>query len=98
MKRYRLTQKAEQDIRKIWNYSADEWGEVQADKYLYGLEEKLDQICDSPDTIGVKRDSLKSGYMSSLYEKHIIFFKKAENSIIVIRVLHQRMDISARIG
>lgn len=97
MKKYTLTRKAEQDIRNIWSYTIDEWGEVQAERYLKGLEEKLELLSDSPDSIGKNRDSLKSGYMSSLYEKHIVFFKKAGNSIEIIRVLHQRMDISNRI-
>ncbi|MGM0458723.1 MAG: type II toxin-antitoxin system RelE/ParE family toxin [Bacteroidota bacterium] len=38
MKKYTLTKKAEQDIRGIWHYTIDEWGEVQAELYLKGLE------------------------------------------------------------
>jgi toxin ParE1/3/4 len=55
VKKYTLTRKAEQDIRGIWSYTVKEWGEVQAEKYLKGLEDKLEQLSDSPDTIGVSK-------------------------------------------
>jgi len=97
MKKYSLSRKAEEDIRGIWDYTADMWGVEQAEKYLKGLEKRLEQLSDTPDTLGVKRESLKPDYMSSLYENHVIFFIKSENSIEVIRVLHQRMDISNQI-
>ncbi|MTI87231.1 MAG: type II toxin-antitoxin system RelE/ParE family toxin [Balneolaceae bacterium] len=47
--------------------------------------------------MGRLRSDLKKGYMSFLYEHHIIFFKKKTNHIEVIRVLHQRMDVSKRL-
>ena len=79
------------------DYSVDKSGVEQAERFPKGLQDKLEQIANSPDTIGVNRESLKPGYMSYLYEKHIIFFKKSGESIQIIRVLHQSMDISNRI-
>lgn len=97
MKTYILTLKAEEDIRSIWKYTAEKWDEIQAEIYLSGLEDKIKQAAKSPDTIGLVRDELKKGYMSFLFEHHIIFFKKKTGHIEVIRILHQRMDITERL-
>lgn len=97
MKKYTLSRKAEQDIIEIWDYTVNKWGEGQAEEYLKGLELRLIQISESPDTIGINRENLKPGYMSNFYGKHIIFFKKTGKSIEIIRVLHQRMDVSNQI-
>ncbi len=96
MKPYTLTRKAEDDIRAIWKYTVEEWDEEQAENYLDGLEDKIKQVSENPDTIGRLRPDIEKGYMSSLYGSHIIFFKRKKDHIEVIRVLHQRMDISKR--
>ncbi len=33
MAEYKLTNKAVDDLNRIWDYTADEWSEEQADKY-----------------------------------------------------------------
>ncbi|MTI87230.1 MAG: type II toxin-antitoxin system RelE/ParE family toxin [Balneolaceae bacterium] len=44
MKTYTLTRKAEGDIRGIWKYTVEEWGEEQAENYLTGLEDKINRL------------------------------------------------------
>jgi len=62
--RYLISEKANQDIEKIW---------------LYTFENK-------------------KGYRASLMKSHIIFYKKSKsNTVEIIRVLHQRMDIENQI-
>ena len=56
MKKYILTRKAEEDIREIWNYTAEEWDEEQAENYLSGLEDKIIQASEAPETIARVRD------------------------------------------
>jgi toxin ParE1/3/4 len=92
-----LSKLAEKDIRNIWSYSVEKWGEEHTVQYLTGLNRKLDQLSQEPDTFGVRRPDIKPDYMSCLYERHIVFFKKVNDSIKVIRILHQRMDIERRI-
>jgi toxin ParE1/3/4 len=33
MAKYQLTNKAVNDISEVWNYTADNWSEIQADNY-----------------------------------------------------------------
>lgn len=35
MNSYVLTNKAVEDLSSIWNYTAEEWSEVQADRYYF---------------------------------------------------------------
>ena len=37
MAKYKLTNKAVDDLAKIWNYHFDKWSESQAEKYYYML-------------------------------------------------------------
>lgn len=97
MKNYILTRKAEEDIREIWNYTAEEWDKEQAENYLSGLEDKIIRASETPEAIARDRTEIEDGYMSFLYESHVVFFKRKLDQIEVIRVLHQRMDIPKRL-
>lgn len=76
---YRLTPAAKADLIDIWNYTVDFWGEKQAEKYLYAIETKLEQLAVNPE-IGRKRPEIAPGYHSFPVEKHIIFYQKSNAS------------------
>ena len=42
MSKYKLTKRAVQDLKEIWNYTFDKWSEKQADKYF---RELLSRVC-----------------------------------------------------
>jgi toxin ParE1/3/4 len=43
-------------------------------------------------------DDIKAGYMYFPVESHTIFYKVAADGIVtIVRILHQRMDISNRL-
>ena len=88
---YKLTVQADHDIEDIWEYSNSKWGDNQAIKYLSQLEESLIALADNPD-IGKRRYELSGSPMSYHYGRHIIFYRKAEIGIEIIRVLHDSMD------
>lgn len=39
--KYRLSKSAEGDLSEIWDYTAQTWGETQAEKYLNKLEKGI---------------------------------------------------------
>jgi plasmid stabilization system protein ParE len=41
---YDLTAATRQDVRDIWRYTAEQWGEAQADHYTGLLETRFQQI------------------------------------------------------
>ena len=49
MAKYLLTNKAVEDLSKIWDYTYEVWSENQADKYYELLIEACQEISKSPD-------------------------------------------------
>jgi len=92
-----LRQEAIDDLNNIWDYTFDQWSEIQADKYYSTLRFACKEIGENPDIgkeySGIRRDllGLKSG-------KHIIFYHLiSEDKIEVIRILHERMDLKNKL-
>ncbi|MBY0619753.1 type II toxin-antitoxin system RelE/ParE family toxin [Sphingomonas ursincola] len=89
MKRWRLTRKARTDLADIWNYTADLWGVVQAERYIRQIETELTAASQGA-ALARPIDAfwrVKSGH-------HVCIFRKlSDGDIEVIRILHERMDI-----
>ncbi len=49
MAKYILTNKAVDDLSKIWNYTLHKWSESQADKYYKALLKNIIDIANNPD-------------------------------------------------
>ena len=92
MHKYRLTHSAKSDLIEIWNYTVDNWGEKQAEKYLQDIEDKLNQLAANPE-LGRQRPEISPGYYSFPAQKHIIFYLKSGSYIDIIGILHGKMDI-----
>jgi toxin ParE1/3/4 len=82
---------AERDLIGIWRYSFEEWGEVQADKYLDELDRGIMKLADNP-KIGMKRDYVRDGYRVLFVASHAVYYTVASDAVHIIRVLHGRMD------
>lgn len=64
MANYFLTNKAVDDLSKIWNYTYEEWSESQADKYYLLLIDTCNQLSKSPQS-GKKYDEITAGILVS---------------------------------
>lgn len=94
--RYRLSPAAQSDIDEIWNYSAENWGEDRADKYIHDLTGVLEKLA-SGKRRGHSCDHIRLGYFKYPSQSHIIFYKINGETVDVIRILHQRMDFTRRL-
>ena len=95
---YRLKKAADADLEDICHYTANRWSVPQAKKYLKQLERSFIALGKNKKH-GKPRGEISEGLLS-YHEpklKHIIFYRKERNGILVIRVLHERMDIPARL-
>ena len=90
MPKYRLTPAAKSDLIEI--YTVGTWREKQAEKYLQDIEDKLNQLAETPE-IGQQRSEIKPGYYSFPVGKHIVFYLQSDKHIDIIGILHGRMDI-----
>jgi toxin ParE1/3/4 len=95
--RYLISEKANQDIEKIWLYTYENWSLEQADRYYNLILDEIEFIAENFES-GKSVDYIKKGYRASLVKSHIIFYKKSRSNVVeIIRVLHQKMDIENRI-
>lgn len=97
MAKYRFTNKALDDLNKIWNYTFETWSERQADKYYEILIENCQEIANNPNS-GNKYDGITEGLLGMKVNRHIIFYRNINDTYIEItRILHVRMDLKKRI-
>jgi len=89
---YRLSALAELDIEEIFDYTINEYGQNQADKYTTELYSRFQWLADNPKT-GLNRDEVKEGYRSYFQGSHSIFFREASEGIEIIGIVHQSKDI-----
>ena len=90
---YILSEIADKDLEDIFDYTFDEFGFDQAEKYLLEIEEIFQNLIINPQ-IGKKRDEIKQGLYSFPKDNHIIFYRILDNHIRIVRVLHGSRDIS----
>ncbi len=83
-----LTEPAQFDFRGIANYTLETWGERQAIIYRNKIQKALDSIKGNPD----RGKKTNSGRYTFIAEKHKIFYRIENKTIIILRILHQRMD------
>ena len=98
MAKYHLTNKAVEDLSDIWEYTVDTWSERQADDYYNMLIASFQRITENPQLFGLKYEEIAEGLHGYRANKHIIFYRiLADEDILIIRILHQRMDLKHRI-
>ena len=95
--KYRISEKALDDLARIWLYTLHKWSKGQADRYHRLLIDEIEYIVDNFE-LSRNMDHVRLGYRMSKVKSHMIFFKKSEdNTIDVIRILHQMMDVENRL-
>jgi len=91
MAEYRLTPAAEHDLESIWTYTARQWGIEQASRYLDALTATFSELAESPRT-APGCEHIRSGYRRFGVERHMVYFRMSDDGILIVRVLHARMD------
>ncbi|MCH7401542.1 type II toxin-antitoxin system RelE/ParE family toxin [Belliella kenyensis] len=98
MAKYELTNKAVEDLKRIWEYTIDNWSEEQADKYYNLLMDSFQNIANNPE-LGKNYDGITNDLFGLKMSRHIVFYRKRINQPIEItRILHERMDLKNRLS
>ncbi|WP_065188828.1 type II toxin-antitoxin system RelE/ParE family toxin [Shewanella woodyi] len=93
MRSFELTNAAKSDLKRIAIYTHHKWGREQRNSYIKQFDDTFHMLSNSP-LAGKSCDEIKVGYKKFPIGSHIIFYKAASNSkILVIRILHKRMDV-----
>ena len=97
MKRLVLTEIARADLAKIRRYSIRTWGRDQTSKYLDALRDTMKGLARG--TVFTRtRDDLRPAIQMASSGRHSIFFEADDSRVLVVRVLHDRMDYRRHLG
>ena len=97
MAKYTLSNKALEDLSKIWEYTYEAWSELQAEKYYYLLLDTYQDLADG-NLSGKSYPEINAEILGFKAGRHILFYRKAKGTgIEVARVLPGRMDLKKHI-
>jgi len=94
MANFILSPAAQADLDNIWNYTTTEWGDAQAERYTRDIEAACIGLA-TGNQISRSAQDIMPDYRKALIGSHVLFFKVLKDGTIdIIRILHQRMDVS----
>lgn len=92
MGKFKFSKKAVDDLSSIWDYTLNEWSELQADKYYLMLIDTCQEIVVNP-KIGKDYSSIAKNLFGITSGCHIIFYRRLRNKDVeIVRILHEQMD------
>jgi toxin ParE1/3/4 len=89
-----LAPRAAKDLRDIWAYFARVASVEVADKILHEIDQAAARLADRPH-LGRPRDEVKPGLRGVLAQPYTVFYRIADTSVEIVRVLHERRDFPA---
>lgn len=94
---YAISKKAVSDLEEIWLYTVEKWSVDQADRYYNLIFYEIYYICKNRNA-GKPMEHVRKGYRASKVKSHLIFYRIRNNTVEVIRILHEQMDIENRLN
>jgi toxin ParE1/3/4 len=91
VKLLRSTPAARRDLSEIWDYTVQTWGATRAESYVGEIGAALKRIATDP-TRGRACDEIRDGYRRYGIGSHVVFYMETDDTVDIIRILHQRMD------
>lgn len=91
MAEFRLRPAALRDLEGIWRYTVQQWGVEQAVQYADTLNASFEALAQNP-YIAATCEHIRSGYRCQRVERHAVYFRVEKDTVVVVRVLHERMD------
>jgi len=92
MAEFTLRPKAIADLEDIWDYAVETWGEEQAERYLRLIDQGFCKVANNPG-LGRPCDVIRKGYRKYNVGRHMIFYHTVDAGVVVVRILHDRMDV-----
>ncbi len=89
--RYQLTDRADTDLLEISLYLARQGSIETAERFIDAINEQFVRLADYPG-MGRAREELAPGLRSIPEGKYVIFYRAAQDTVLIIRVLHGSRD------
>jgi Plasmid stabilization system protein len=98
MAAYIISKEALEDINNIWLHTLESRSLEQADRYYNLILNEIEYISDNFE-VGQDIGYIRMGYRYSKIKSHLIFYKKSKSETIeIVRVLHEKMNIASRLN
>jgi toxin ParE1/3/4 len=91
-----LKPEAESDLEKIYAFTFHRWGLQQAENYIDELYDGMQLLARQP-SIGKPYLFSTTSYRSLHINSHILFYRTEESRCVIVRVLHDSMEIKPHI-
>jgi len=95
-RRYRLSPLAEADLEEIWLYTFRQWSVAQAEEYHNAIIAGIVGLAAGSNV--PQRTDVRDGYWKYKVGMHVLYFRCSDEYLDVIRILHGRMDVDARLN
>jgi toxin ParE1/3/4 len=93
LKSIQFSPAAKRDLDSIWHYTEERWGTNQAVTYVQLLRDACFSVASGQHM--TRPVDIRQGYRKTNVGSHVIFFRESNNDqLVVLRILHQRMDVS----
>ena len=92
-----ISKRAISDLEEIWLYTVEKWSIEQADRYYNLIFDEISYICKNINA-GKSMEHVRKGYKASKVKSHYIFYRVLNDTVEIIRILHERMDIENRLN
>ena len=85
-----FSRSAKADLLSIGAYTVETWGADHAERYLDGLEQCAKVLAANP-PLGRPCNWIRAGLYRYEKGRHVLFYRREEEGILVLRILHQSM-------
>ena len=86
MASYRLSPYAERALEDIYVYTAQTFGDGQAEAYHEGFHRAFGLIADCP-VMGRSADELRPGWRQHVHGKHVFFYTLADDGAVIVQAI-----------
>lgn len=99
MTNIRFSSKAVEDLTSIWKYTCRTWSEKKADDYYNMLVSSCRKIISSTFRLAKSYSYIAENLYGFRVGHHLIFYTTlSDGEILIVRILHKRMDIKRHLG
>ena len=96
--RVQLLEPASRRIDEIYQYTADKWGEAQAERYVSGLFDAIRGLADDTTLSRPVPASLGGRGFFFKYERHFVYWRRLDDRTIgIVSILHEQMHQVGRL-
>jgi toxin ParE1/3/4 len=94
---YVVSKGAAADIREITKYTVEQWGQAQCRAYIAELENATEALAKGEGFFKNMEDVLPGLRMSHCGKHYIFCMPQKDSPALILAILHERMDIIARL-